>query len=88
MSCCYSALFELLLLGTWPYASYHSVGTFSRSYLTSYSTFELLLLGTWSSAYYQRVDVLSPLLLDSFPCMSGSGNINHPLRDEPGLKTK
>lgn len=44
----YSA-FELLL-GTWPYASYYSVGTFSRSYQISYSAFELLLLGTWLSA--------------------------------------
>lgn len=45
----YSA-FELLL-GTWPYASYYSVGAFSRSYQTSYySAFELLLLGTWLSA--------------------------------------
>ena len=80
--------FELLLLGTWPYASYHSVETFSSSYKTSYSAFELLLLGTWLSAYYQRVDILSQLLLDSSPCMSGSGIINHPLRDQPGLKTK
>ena len=31
------------------------------------------------------MDVLSQLLLDSSPCMSGSGIINHPLRDEPGL---
>ena len=49
---------------------------------------ELLLLGTWSFAYYWRVDVLSQLLLDSSPYMSGSRIINHPLRDEPGLKTK
>ena len=28
------------------------------------------------------------LLLDSSPCMSGSGIINHPLRDEPGLGKK
>ena len=67
-----------LLLGKWPSASYDSVGTFSRSYETSYSAFELLL-GTWPSACYQRVDV---------PCMLGSGIINHPLCDEPGLKTK
>ena len=32
---------------------------------------------TFSRSYYSTA-----------PCMSGSGIINHPLRDEPGLKTK
>ena len=39
----------------------------------------LLSTGAWtfSRSYYEAA-----------PCMSGSGIINHPRRDEPGLKTK
>ena len=81
MSFCYSAV--ELLLGTWPSACYQRVDVLSQLFVI-YSAFELLL-GTWPSACYQRLDVLSQLL-DS-PSL-GSGIINHPLRDKPGLKTK
>ena len=73
-----------LLLGTMPSAFYQRVDILSQL-LDIYYEFELLLC-TWSSACYQRVNVLSQLL-DS-PCMLGSTIIIHPLRDEPGLKTK
>ena len=84
----YSA-FELLL-GTWPYAPTTAWGrslAATRSAITLRLSYYCLVRGhlltintsawTFSRSYYWTA-----------PCMSGSGIINHPLRDELGLKTK